>query len=254
MKKIYLLKKMRKVFQLSFLMMLLFSFFTGKINAQTFVNSNLSTGATTSTNVAAPAGFTWSELQLTNTTLGSAGSLSAGYTLADDFTVPAGPSWNVSKITVFAYQTGYAGSTSPFNDLRLQIFDTDPSVGTPTPVFGNLTTNRLSNSVTASMYRAAAAGGTTRQIWKLEANIAITLAPGTYWIEWQQGTSTAGGNFTPLGTVVGTTTQAGNNAKQKKYSWQRMGQCSGWWQQYPTGCSIYSRLFYWSMLWNSNAR
>lgn len=215
MKKIYLFKNLRKVFQLSFLMLLLFSFFTGKINAQTYVNSNLSTGNTTSTGTTAPAGFTWSELQLTNTTLGTAGSLSAGYTLADDFTVPAGPSWNVSKITVFAYQTGYVGTTSPFNDLRMRIFDTDPSVGTPTPIFGDLTTNRLSNSVTASMYRTAATAGTTRQIWKLEANISIVLAPGTYWVEWQQGTSTAGANFTPVGTVVGTTTQAGNNAKQK---------------------------------------
>ena len=98
MKKIYLFKNLRKVFQLSFLMLLLFSFFAGKINAQTYVNSNLSTGATTSTGTTAPAGFTWSELQLTNTTLGSAGSLSAGFTLADDFTVPAGPSWNVGDI------------------------------------------------------------------------------------------------------------------------------------------------------------
>ena len=182
MKKIYLFKNLRKVFQLSFLMLLLFSFFTGKINAQTYVNSNLSTGNTTSTGTTAPAGFTWSELQLTNTTLGTAGSLSAGYTLADDFTVPAGPSWNVSKITVLGYQTGYAGTTSPFNDLRMRIFDTDPSVGTPTPIFGDLTTNRLSNSVTASMYRTAATAGTTRQIWKLEANISIVLAPGTYWV------------------------------------------------------------------------
>lgn len=181
------------------------------------MNGNLSTGATTSTGTTAPAGFTWSELQLTNTTLGLSASIAAGFTVADDFTVPAGPSWTVSKATFFAYSTGYAGTASPFTEVRVQIYDTDPSVGSPAPIWGDLTTNILASSSTASMYRTAAAGATNRQIWKIEANVATTLAPGTYWIEWQVGTSQTS-NFSPPSTVVGTTTQAGNNAKQKTVS------------------------------------
>ncbi len=217
MKKIYALQRTRKLIQHSFLLLLLFSLFTGKITAQTYVNGNLSTGATTSTGTTAPAGFTWSELQLTNTTLGFGASIAGGLTVADDFTVPAGPSWSVSKVTFYAYSTNYAGTTSPFTDVRVQIYDTDPSTGTPTPIYGDLTTNRFAASSTASIYRTAAAGGTTRQVWQIEANVSTTLAPGTYWIEWQVGTSQTS-NFSPPSTVVGTTTQPGNNAKQKTIS------------------------------------
>jgi hypothetical protein len=72
------------------------------------------------------------------------------------------------------------------------------------------------------MYRIAnATPGTTRQIWKLEAAITpISLPAGTYWIEWQTGVTTGvTSNFTPTSTVVGTTTQPGNNAKQHNI-WQ----------------------------------
>lgn len=195
------------------------SLFTGLAFGQTFMNGNLSTGATTSTGTAAPAGFTWSQLQLTNNSLGYAASIAAGagFTVADDFTVPAGPSWNLTMATFYAYSTNYAGATSPFNDVRVQIYNTNPSVGSPTPIFGDLNTNRIAASSTASMYRTAATASTARQIWKIDANISVTLAPGTYWIEWQVGNGGLS-NFSPPSTVVGTTTQPGNNAIQRTLS------------------------------------
>lgn len=188
----------------------------GVLKAQPYINGPLTTGATSSGGVAAPAGFTWSELQGANTGYGSGANIGAGYTLADDFTVPAGQTWNITKFTFYAYSTGATGSTSPFNDTRVRIFNTNPSSGSPTPVFGDLTTNRFAASTTASMYRiAAGAEGTTRQIWKIEATVATSLAAGTYWVEWQHGTVVANAsNFSPAKTVPGTTTQAGNNALQ----------------------------------------
>ena len=194
----------------------LVSLLNGTLIAQQYINGNLSTGATTSNGTAAPAGFTWSEVQTGNTNAGFGASIAANLALADDFTVPAG-TWTVSKFTFFAYSTNYTGATSPFGELRFRIYNTDPSVGSPTPIFGDLTTNRLTASSTASMYRIFnATAGTTRQIWKLEANVTgVTLPAGTYWIEWQTGTVTGvTSNFIPPSTVVGTTTQPGNNAKQ----------------------------------------
>ncbi len=186
--------------------------------AQQYVNGNLSTGATASdaASTAAPTGFTWSEIQAGNTSFGLGAPISAGLSLADDFTIAAG-SWTISKLTFFAYSTGYTGATSPFTTLRIKIYNTDPSVGNPTPVFGDTLTNRLTASSSANMYRISnATPGTTRQIWKLEAAITpISLPAGTYWIEWQTGVTTGvTSNFTPPSTVVGTTTQPGNNAKQ----------------------------------------
>jgi subtilisin-like proprotein convertase family protein len=195
-------------------------FFTGSAVAQPYVNGNLSTGANSSNGTAAPAGFTWSEVQLGNTTAGYAASIAGGFTVADNFTINCG-SWNVTKFSFFAYSTGYAGATSPFNDVRVQVFNTDPSVGSPTPIWGDLSTNRFSASSSASMYRIFnATPGTTRQVWRIEVNVSgLNLTSGNYWIEWQLGT-VAGvtSNFTPPSTVVGTVTQPGNNAKQRTIS------------------------------------
>lgn len=210
----FTLKKRGVFYWLTPVLSAFFFLIAGMANAQQYINGNLTTGATSSNGSPAPAGFTWSEVQAGNGSAGFTGNIS-GFTLADNFTISCG-NWGITKMTFFAYSTGYAGATSPFNDVRVQIFNTDPSVGSPTPIFGDLTTNRFLASSTASMYRIFnATPGTTRQIWKIEATVNVTLGPGTYWVEWGvNNTTPLASNFTPASTVVGTTTQPGNNAKQ----------------------------------------
>ena len=182
-----------------------------------YINGNLSTGATHSTGTAAPTGTNWSELQGTNGTLGSGANITAGYSLADNFTVPAGPSWILSKFTFYAYSTGFTGTTSPFVDVRLQIFNTDPTVGNPTPIYGDLTTNRFYASSFANLYRTGrTAADQTRKVWQVEANVNVTLPPGNYWVEWALGNGGIS-NFTPLNTVVGNA-NPGGNAQQRNFS------------------------------------
>lgn len=217
----FTLKKLSLRFRLVSALVASLFLYVGNAGAQQYVNGNLSTGATSSNGTAAPAGYTWSEVQLGNTLAGSGANISANLTVADDFVVPAG-TWTVSKISFFAYSTGYASTTvPPFNDIRLRITNGDPSVGTPTVVYGDLTTNRFSAASNASMYRIFnATPGTTRIIWKIEVNVTgLNLTPGTYWMEWQLGTiSGVTSNFSPPSTVVGTVTQPGNNAKQHDLS------------------------------------
>src|SRR5688572_27607693 len=95
-------------------------------HAQQYVNGVLSTGATSISGVAAPAGWTWSECQnptgnttVANTNAGFGAQSSLNNAMADDFTVIG--SWNLTKITVYAYSTGFVGTVSPFNDLRIRI-------------------------------------------------------------------------------------------------------------------------------------
>ena len=201
--------------------------FTVSANAQQYVNGVLSTGATSISGVAAPAGKTWSECQnptgnttVANTSAGSGAQIAANNAVADDFTVTGAP-WNLTKITVYAYSTGAADGPSPFNDLRLQIHNSSPLAGPTTVVFGDLTTNRLSASSNTNVFRIfntvvtpATAPGTTRIIWKLEANVAVTLNPGTYWLEYQTGTALAS-NFTPNSSPIGVRTLPGYNAIQR---------------------------------------
>jgi subtilisin-like proprotein convertase family protein len=202
-------------------------FFGNNVMAQFYNNGVLSTGATTLSGVAAPAGTTWSECQnvtgnlaIANTSAGFSAGLTAGNSIADDFTVPAGPSWNLTKITVYAYSTGSTGTVSPFNDLRVRIHSSNPLSGPTTILFGDLTTNRLAASTSTNVFRIfstvvfASASGTTRNIWRLEANASVTLAPGTYWLEYQTGTALAS-NFSPPSSPVGVRTLPGYNAIQK---------------------------------------
>lgn len=185
-----------------------------------YSNGGLSTGPTANNGTAAPAGYTWSEVQ-NNTGNTTESNTTAGYTaalfgttnffLADDFIIPAGQSWQVSSIDVFAYQTGYTGSTSPFNVLRLSISNGNPSVAGSTIVFGDDTTNRFTAGVDATMYRVfntmvptPSATTTTRKIWKLTGSAPVTLAAGTYWLKYQfQSAVTTVGGFTPPVTIPG---------------------------------------------------
>jgi len=203
--------------------------FTGLANAQTYVNGTLSTGATAENGTAAPAGYTWSEVQhnVGNTTVansiigtGATGALS----VADDFTVPAG-GWNLTKLTVYGYSTNYAGATSPFTALNVRIHSSSPLAGPTTILFGDMTTNRLSATTDAGMYRisntvvpAPLATNTARKIWKIEASLNVSLPAGTYWVEYRTTAGTLG-NFLPLSTPVGARTLPGYNAIQFNGSW-----------------------------------
>lgn len=203
---------LKKILFFSLLFLCNFSF------AQTFVNGNLSTGPVSSNNITAPSGFTWSEVQEGNESAGFSASIENQYSIVDDFTIPAGEVWNITNINLYAYSTGYAGTASPFNNVRIQIFSQDPSTGSPVPVFGDLSTNRYLSATSANMYRiffGQTNPGNQRKIWEITASSATTLSEGHYWIEWQVGTITAGAsNFMPSSTVTGTVTQPGNNALQ----------------------------------------
>ncbi len=200
--------------------------------AQTYNNGGLSTGATSKSGVAAPAGYTWSEVQNntgntteSNTSAGYAGTYSSTTTsffIADDFTIPAGQTWNITSIDVFAYQTGYTGTTSPFNTMRVNIFSSDPSVAGAVSVFGNDTTNRYVSGTQINSYRifnsavpVASAPGTTRRIWRVNGSTPVTLSAGTYWIKYQlQNVTVASAGFFPPVTIAGTRGLPGWNAKQ----------------------------------------
>lgn len=202
---------------LRWVMSLLFvGLFSGILTAQVYTNGNLSTGTTSSGGSTAPAGFTWSELQPGINNFGFGANIDAGNSLADDFTITGTVNWLVDSVKVYAYSTNYAGTTSPFNRVFMQIYNADPSTGSPTPVWGDFTTNRFDHAVSAKMYRIANAvnpGPTNRQIWEITVPVNFSLTPGHYWIEWSLGTITGvTSNFTPASTVVGTTTQPGNNA------------------------------------------
>lgn len=192
---------------------------------QAYSNGGLSTGATASNTAATPApmGYTWSELQKVGTVTSSTFGMGAIYntagtsnlTIADDFVVPTNESWTLTSIDVFMYQTSYVGTTPPIDALRMRIHNGVPGVGSV--VAGNLTTNNynVSGSSDALMYRISnATTGTTRKIWKAKGNLATSLTPGTYWLEFQCHATNDGSIFFPQITPVGVNVNPAWNAKQ----------------------------------------
>lgn len=194
----------------------------------------LSSGPTTDSGVAAPAGTNWSECQhptgdttQANTTAGSS-SQGTAFRLADDFTVPAGPGWNLAYVEFYAYQTGSAPTPSPFTAHTLRIWGpctagTVPGAAGCTAIaFGDTTTNVLASSTDPLLYRIfntvapppGTAPGTTRKIWRNRATAGVTLAPGYYWLEWGSTVSSGGAHFSPSITVPGVRGLAGWNAQQ----------------------------------------
>ncbi|MBL9030514.1 MAG: hypothetical protein JNM80_02235 [Phycisphaerae bacterium] len=212
-------------------MMLLCGMATSAASAQViYDNGPLSTGATTTSGVAAPAGTTWSEVQddgsttCSNTVAGfSCGIVGASlFRIADDFTIPAGQSWTINTISIYAYQTGSLTSTPVFTAANIQIWNGRPGDAGSTVVFGDTTTNRLATQAFDNVYRVfntqtpppGTAPGTTRGVRKLDLTIGTTLPAGTYWIDWQTSIGGASAHFSPSTTFPEMRGMPGANARQ----------------------------------------
>lgn len=128
--------------------------------------------------------------------------------LADDFTVPTG-GWDIESITFFAYQSSAPSSPSPISGLYVQIRDGHPGDNESSIVWGDLSTNRLTDSSFTNIQRDLDTSQCTNQRY-IFANTALVdtyLAPGTYWVEWMtEGSSSYSGPFAPPVSILGQTT------------------------------------------------
>jgi hypothetical protein len=124
--------------------------------------------------------------------------------LADDFSI-GGETWNVTGFRFFAYQTN-SPITSTINFVSWRLWNGTPGAGGAV-VAGNLATNSLSSTTFSGIYRTLNTDllNTQRPIMSVDAFAALTLGPGSYWLEWSLGGTLASGPFVPPVTVVGQT-------------------------------------------------
>jgi hypothetical protein len=122
-------------------------------------NGGFATGPVTRSNgfggagVTAPPGTLWSELVDGNGSGGSANYLlGAGpnFRIADNFTMNVGAT--LTDIRVYAYSTG-ASPAQGFTNGNLQIWNGRPGDAGSMVVFGDMSTNRLSNSTFTNIFR-----------------------------------------------------------------------------------------------------
>ena len=141
---------------------------------------------------------------------------SAGNSVADDFEVTG--NWTIETIDFFGYQTG-STTTSTFTGVFCRIWNGDPTAG-GTVIWGDLVTNRMTSTAWANIYRNnnGPGGATDRPVMRITAETpGLTLAPGTYWVEWQTTGSLASGPWVPPITIEGQTTTG--NAIQYTTAW-----------------------------------
>jgi hypothetical protein len=187
----------------------------------------LSTGNLTGSNVAAPAGFLWSECQNdgagnANTSAGFTGSISGTgptFRIADNFVVPAGQTWIVTSIQTFGYNTGTAPTFQPINGGTINIWNGAPNAGgtiVATGTFGSSANTNLYRIFSTTTPPPGSVQGTTRLVRQVTWNFSsVTLSAGTYWVDFQYTPTTAGASiFVPPITIPGTRGLAGWNALQ----------------------------------------
>jgi subtilisin-like proprotein convertase family protein len=228
MQKTTTLTMLRRFFGKAFpIVALLIGITFSNANAQVYNNGNLGTGTLSKSGVAAPAGTQWHEMQndvgnTTQTNVSIAFDCSpilGSSRVADNFTVPATDIWNISKMTFYAVVLPPPPGTSPVTAVRVVIRNASP-VGASTVIFGDLTTNRLSSTSFSNIYTIAnsqvpAPGTVPNQnfvVWKVEADVPVSLTPGNYWVEWQLVGGAGQRVFALMSQPVGARTAAGYNA------------------------------------------
>lgn len=138
--------------------------------------------------------------------LGFGHRFSNNETIADDFTIADATILNT--IDFFSYQS-FSPATSMITSVVLRIWDGVPGAG-GTVIFGDLSTNLLVNTTFSNIYRVVETnmGGTERPIMRNTVDLGgLTLAAGTYWLEWQvDGSAAFSGPWAPPITITGQTT------------------------------------------------
>lgn len=149
---------------------------------------------------------------------GAGCQLSFDNRLADDFTLT--DSKRISTIILYGYQTG--SSTVPtINSVYIRIYDRQPNLPGATVIWGNRITNRLTEASFSGIYRAADYDptNTARPIMRLSCNVDVSLAAGTYWLEYSFNGTLSSGPWCPPVTISGQTTTGNAMQYIPAYGW-----------------------------------
>ena len=103
----------------------------------------------------------------------------------------------MTTITFYAYQTD-SSTTSTITHVIVRIWDGPPAQPGSTVVFGDTTTNLLTNTLWSGIYRVTettTGTATNRPIMANIVNVNMHLDQGTYWLDWQTGTQETSARF-----------------------------------------------------------
>jgi hypothetical protein len=170
------------------------------------------------------AGFNGSDVSQASASVNATGqNATGGFRLAQSFTISNAGLWAIDTVSVMAYMTSTYGfpPTSPFTGISVNIWDNAPGLA-GSNILGSSTT--LLSTNWTGVYRTfnGVLNNAQRPVLNIAANFSgsgLTLAPGTYWADYQlTGLSPTGGTagFTPflMTTSGGNRVTLTGNARQ----------------------------------------
>jgi hypothetical protein len=136
--------------------------------------------------------------------LGVGAQQSVGNSVADDFLLAS--AHDITSFRFFTYQTG-SSLTSSLTGLFFQVWTGRPGDGGSQVIFGDLVTNRLTDTGFTGIYRTTntTLGNTQRPIMYVDGAVTLQLAAGSYWVQWQMTGSINSGPWVPPVTILGQT-------------------------------------------------
>lgn len=211
----------------------LFYALIGTVHSPLYSNGELDSGPLSDGGLAAPEGTHWSEVQSdagntaeANAVAGFAAS-GGSHRLADDFVVPADVDWTLTGVEVPSFLVGLVPLPAAFVGATLEIWKGRPGDAGSIRLCGDTTTNVLTDSTDAGLYRIANtavpspnAPALTRRIWRNTLSIPAACAGegffeggATYWISWDTRDSAGTLHFAPGKVVRGARGRPGDNAR-----------------------------------------
>ncbi len=152
-------------------------------------------------------------------TLGGGMQVANNNRMADDIILS--DDYDITSMDFYGYQTGTPTDPPTINEINVQIWDGDPSLPGSTVIYGDATTNVLSSVIWSNAYRESETNpGTTRAIHRITVETpGLSLAAGTYWVDWQMGGTAASGPWQPPVSILGQAT-TGNAMQSLAGVWQ----------------------------------
>jgi hypothetical protein len=126
------------------------------------------------------------------------------FRVAEEFTV-TGTGWVCDSIIFYSYQTG-SSTTSTITMMDFMIWSGAPDGPTSTIVYGDSLQNRLDATSFSGIYRSRTVDlqNNQRPIMRVAHKFvpALTLVPGTYYVDWRTAGSMTSGPWVPPVTIA----------------------------------------------------
>ncbi|MDC8004966.1 T9SS type A sorting domain-containing protein [Aureisphaera galaxeae] len=146
-------------------------------------------------------------------TYGFGVQIANGNRIAEDIVLT--DDYDVTSIDFYGYQTGEPTTPASINEINVRIWDGDPADPASSVIWGDDVTNVFTSAIWSDAYRVLEddQASTARAIQRVTVDTpGLSLAAGTYWVDWSYAGTGGSGPWQPPVVITGQTSTG--NAQQ----------------------------------------